>query len=223
MGDFFGVGEIVSSVIEAGVDVGKTIYGAHQFSKGRKEMEAAIEDIKYSRPGEYAEIMRLLTNRTRGIGSRRESIEDRIRTTTASAIPGVSQLADSPVAALTAFSGVKQREQQAIADLGIQFEGIRDEAILGEVKGLEMGAGFSEKEQYWNDMYKNMIRANMGASRMGAGTNMMWGGMEGLGATALDYAGTKYLSNVYNPQSTSQLGGKPWGPGFDPGIALENQ
>ena len=42
--------------------------------------------------------------------------------------------------------------QQAIAGIGLEYEGIRDEASLGVAKGLEMGAGFSEKEQYYNQL-----------------------------------------------------------------------
>ncbi len=198
--DLLGIGAMAQAAVEGG----KAIYGASEAKKGREEMYGAIDKIKYSRPEEYEQIMSLLQQRTDSVGTRREMAEDRVRQNTAGSIAGFGQLADSPVGALGGFAQLKARESQTIADLGLQYEGIRDEAMLGEAKGLEMGAGYSDKEQYYNDMYKNMLHANIGASRMGAGQNMLWGGLEGVASTALDYAGTKYLSNVYNPQAGTQ-------------------
>ena len=193
MADLLGIGTIV----KAGVDVGKTIYGASQFKKGKKEVESALSQLKYTRPEEYGQIMSLLKSRRASLPSRQAGVESRIRQSTASSTSGIRQLADSPVAALGAYSGLKQREQQAIADLGIQFEGMKDEALMAEAQGLQMGAEYSDKEQYWNDMYKKMVKANMGAARMNAGQNMMWGGVEGAAGAVNDYLGTKYLADQY--------------------------
>lgn len=166
---------------------------------GESQMNKALADIKYSRPDEYGQIMNILNQRQSSIDTRKRMVEGDIRRSTSSGISGIRQLADSPVAALGAYGGLKEREQNAIADLGVQFEGMRDEAMMGRAKGLEMGAGYSEKEQYYNDMYKNMVKANLGASKMEAGRNMAWEGFEGIGSAALDFAGTKYLSGKMNP------------------------
>jgi hypothetical protein len=169
----------------------KGIKGRKDQKSGEAEMNKALANIKYSRPEEYNQIMGILKQRTGGINTRREMAEGAVRRSTSSGIAGIRQLADSPVAALGAYGGMKEREQNAIADLQLQFEGMRDEAMLGEVKGLQMGADYSDKEQYYNDMYKNMVKANLGASKMEAGRNMAWQGFEGIGAAALDFAGTK--------------------------------
>ena len=189
---------LLVSLISGGIALTKTIIGAVQKNRGNKEVEKAIEGIKYSRPEEYEQIMGKLNQRESSINTRREAVEDRVRSTTASSIPGISQLADNPVAGLTAYSGLKQREQQAIADIGIDFEEKRDQAVMGQVQGLGMGADYSDKESYYNDMYKKMVQANMGANKMSAGTNMMWGGMEGAAAAGIDYLGTKYLGDIYS-------------------------
>jgi hypothetical protein len=180
----------------------KGIKGRKDQKSGEAEMNKALANIKYSRPEEYNQIMGILKQRTGGINTRREMAEGAVRRSTSSGIAGIRQLADSPVAALGAYGGMKEREQNAIADLQLQFEGMRDEAMLGEVKGLQMGADYSDKEQYYNDMYKNMVKANLGASKMEAGRNMAWQGFEGIGAAALDFAGTKYLSGQMNPSLT---------------------
>jgi hypothetical protein len=180
----------------------KGIKGRKDQKSGEAEMNKALANIKYSRPDEYNQIMGILKQRTGGINTRREMAEGAVRRSTSSGIAGIRQLADSPVAALGAYGGMKEREQNAIADLQLQFEGMRDEAMLGEVKGLQMGADYSDKEQYYNDMYKNMVKANLGASKMEAGRNMAWQGFEGIGAAALDFAGTKFLSGQMNPSLT---------------------
>jgi hypothetical protein len=180
----------------------KGIKGRKDQKSGEAEMNKALANIKYSRPEEYNQIMGILKQRTGGINTRREMAEGAVRRSTSSGIAGIRQLADSPVAALGAYGGMKEREQNAIADLQLQFEGMRDEAMLGEVKGLQMGADYSDKEQYYNDMYKNMVKANLGASKMEAGRNMAWQGFEGIGAAALDFAGTKFLSGQMNPSLT---------------------
>lgn len=173
---------LFGDIAKTGLDLGKTIYGASLRKKGEAQMNSALDNIKYTRPDEYEDIMGILKGRVSSVGTRREMAEESVRAQTASASTGISQLADSPLAALGAYSGLKQREEQAIRDLGIQYEGIRDKAVMGVAGGLEMGAGYSEKEQYYNDMYKNMVKANMGAGKMSAGTNMMFGGMESIGA-----------------------------------------
>lgn len=178
----------------------KGIKGRKMKKKGEKQMKKAVADIKYTRPEEYSQIQNLLGYRKTTVDTRREMAEERVRGRTAAGIEDIRQLADSPVAALGAYGGMKAREQESIAELAPVFENIRDEALMGEVAGLEMGAGYSEKEQYYNDMYKKMIKANLGASKMGAGQNMAWEGFEQLGSAALDFAGTKYLSNLYNPK-----------------------
>jgi len=53
-------------------------------------------------------------------------------------------------------------------------------------------------------MYKNMIKANMGASKMESGNNMMWGGFEEMGAAAFDFAGTKYLGDLYGDNNITE-------------------
>jgi hypothetical protein len=191
----------------------KGIKGRKDQKSGEAEMNKALANIKYSRPEEYNQIMGILKQRTGGINTRREMAEGAVRRSTSSGISGIRQLADSPVAALGAYGGLKEREQNAIADLQLQFEGLRDEAMLGEVKGLQMGADYSDKEQYYNDMYKNMVKANLGASKMEAGRNMAWQGFEGIGAAALDFAGTKYLSGQMNPSLTIP---EPTGTSTDP-------
>lgn len=214
MADIFGIGKIA----EVAADAGKFAYGVSQAKKGEKQMNEAIDAIKYSRPEEYGNIMSLLEGRTNSVGSRQQTAEDKVKANTAGSVAGFTQIADSPVGALGGFAQLKARESQALADINLQYEGIKDEAILGEVKGQEMGAGYSDKEQYWNDMYKNQVHANMGASKMGGGLNMAMAGAEGMVATGLDYAGTKYLSNAYNPQNTQQPSSSNYGEGYDPTI-----
>jgi hypothetical protein len=182
----------------------KGIRGRKEKKKGETRMEKAIADIKYSRPEEYERIMNILGQRPGRLKTQQEMVEGDIRRSTTAGTAGIRQLADSPVAALGAYSGLKEREQKAIADVGIQFEGMQDEAILGQAEGLKMGASFSEKEQYYNEIYKNMIKANLGASQMEAGRNMAWEGFEGFAGAGLDFIGTKYLSGKINP--TEDLG-----------------
>ena len=82
---------------------------------------------------------------------------------------------------------------------------MRDEAVMGEVGGLQMGADYSDKEAYYNDMYKKMVKANIGASKMKGGENMIWGGVESIAGTGMDYLGTRYLGNKMNPQGTTHV------------------
>ena len=195
------VAALIASLVGTGAKLGadgvKTHKGKKMMESGEKRMMSELDQIKYTRPEEYGQIMSLLKGQVSGLDSRRESAEDRIESRTASSVTGISQLADSPVAALGAYGGLKEKEQQAIADLGLQYEGMKDQATMNVASGLEMGAGYSEKENYYNDMYKRMVKANMGASKMGAGTNMMWGGLDGIESTALDFIGTKYLTDIY--------------------------
>ena len=165
------LGLLAASAIGAGIKgisgIVKGIAGNRQRKKGEAEMNKAISGIKYSRPGEYNQIMNILGQRSGRLKTQENMVENNVRRTTASGTAGIRQLADSPVAALGAYSGLKEREQNAIADLGVQFQGMQDQALLGQAEGLKMGAEYSDKEQYYNDMYKKMLKANLGGKKYG--------------------------------------------------------
>ena len=167
--------------------------------KGEKQMMKSLASIKYSRPDEYQQIQNILGQRPGRLKTQKSMVERDIRRATASGAAGIRQLADSPVAALGAYSGLKEREQEAIADLGVQFEGMQDQALMDQLEGFKMGAEYSDNEQYYNEMYKHMVKANLGASKMEAGRNQAWEGFESFGSAILDFAGTKYLSDKMNP------------------------
>jgi len=135
---------LAASAIKGGIGLVKSIKGRKDKKSGEAKMNKAIDDIQYTRPDEYKEIMGMLNKRSSSVSTRRESAEERVREQTATSMTGIRQLSDSPVAAGSLYSGIKQKEQQVIADLGVEYEGIQDEAVMGQVKGLEMGAGFSE-------------------------------------------------------------------------------
>ena len=196
---------IISAAISAGVSGGKAIAGGIQKKRGQKQVDKALEGLSYTRPEEADEILSLLGKRKDTLGSRQDSIEEMIKGSTSRGITGISQLADSPVAALGAFGGLKDRETQAIKELGIAFDDKRDQALMGEVAGLEMSAGYSDKEQYYNDMYKKMVQMNMGAGKIGAGTQQLWSGLEGVASAGIDYAGTRYLGEIYGGDKTAEI------------------
>jgi len=195
--------EAVSQAIGSGIkgitSLVKGIQGNKMRKAGEADMNKAIADIKYSRPDEYGQIMNILGQRPGRLKTQERMVGDNIKSSTASGISDIRQLADSPVAALGAYGGLKDREMNAIKDVGVQFQGMQDQALLDQGEGLKMGADYSEKEQYYNQIYKNMIKANMGASKMEAGRNMAWDGAEGFVSAGLDFLGTKYLSDKMNP------------------------
>ena len=96
----------VAALIAAGISAAsggaKLGIGLSRKKKGEKQMNEAIESIKYSRPEEYSQIMNILGSRTDSITSRREALETRVERGTKAGIEDISQLTDSPVAALTA-------------------------------------------------------------------------------------------------------------------------
>jgi len=218
MMDLGGMADITS----ANLGIFQTWYGADQAKKGRNRMEKELRRISYTRPEEYDQIMSTLRGRVSEIPSRREGAEERIRGRTATAIEDIRQTADSPVAALGAYGGLKGREISAIKDLGMEYEERRDRAKMDVVGGLRMGADYTDKENYFNDMYKHMVGANIGASQMGAGEQMMWGGLDlaasGLAGTA-DYFGSMGggedgpSGNTQNPYGGSKTDPTPQGGG----------
>lgn len=202
------VAGLISAAVKGVSAISKHVKGKRYEKSGEKMMDENLKAIKYSRPDEYGQIMNVLGQRSGRLKTQEGMVEDNVRRSTAAGVSSISQLADSPVAALGAYGGLKEQEQNAIADLGVQFEGMQDQALMDQTKGLQMGAGYSEKEQYYNSIYKNMVKANLGASKMSGGKNMAAEGMEGVASAGLDLVGTKYLSDTMNPKDPS---------GVDPG------
>lgn len=189
--------QIISEAINATVNTAKSIVGGVKLAKGKKELKTALENIQYTRPEEYSQIMDILGSREATIGSRQQAVENRVKETTGTGLTALRQGVGGSSDYVAGLLGLKERERQSIADIGIQFDEMRDQARLGKVEGLKLGAEYSDKEQYYNDLYKEMVRLNLAAGKMNAGENMLWGGLEGIAAGAESALGTYNMSQAF--------------------------
>ena len=203
-----------------GLGLTKLITGAVQSSRAKKDL--AREFPKYSRPEEYNKILSLYQREAgRGELPGQDRYEARISESTSRGVRSAAKYADSPVAAVAASSQLYGQQQSAIRDLGLQYAAFQQRAQQNLAGAYQMGAQYSDKEWWQNVGYPDQVRRNMAAQRFNAGQQNLWGGLDMMGAAAINAPnafavgqgdpggftqGTRaYWGTQTNPQNTAAM------------------
>jgi hypothetical protein len=190
--------EPISLAIMAALGLGKAVVGGVQTAKARKELNKNFP--KYSRPEEYDKMLALYQAEAgRGELPGQSRYEAKISESTSRGIRSAAKYADSPVAAVAAANQLYGQQQSAIRDLGLQFASYQQQATQNLAGAYQQGAQYSDQEWYQNVMYPDQVKRNMAAQKFNAGQQNLWGGIDMMGAAAIngiDIAKTGGQNNV---------------------------
>jgi hypothetical protein len=178
----------IGTAITAGLGLAKTIIGGIQAIGGRRDMKKQLANMpKYTRPEEYNKLLSIYQQQA-GMGQLpgQEGYEAALSTRTARGSRAAAKYADSPVAAVAATMGLYGQEQQAIRDLGLQFADYKTQAQRNLAGAYQVGMQEAGKEFSYNQWYPSQVKLNMAQQRMNAGQQNLWGGLDTMGAAAVD-------------------------------------
>jgi hypothetical protein len=180
------------------LSLAKGIFGAVQTAKANKQIKSLLANpITYKRPEEYLKELAMrksMASQTEmpGMGYKQDSMNQLLSQTLSSAKEGAISSNVYQKSVGDAFQKAINSLRQDSYD-NAQWQQQQKENLIGT---LGKGAGYSDQEFTTNVQQPWDIKMNMAQSNKQSGATNLWGGVEGLAATATDYAGTKYYQDI---------------------------
>jgi len=208
----------IAALASMGVSGIKSLLGAAQgFAASKKMKDLWRQREEYQRPEEINQMVDLYRQRA-AISQLpgQDLMEAKLGRTTAKGIRQAERFAPSSTAALGAVQGLHEAEVGAIRDLGIEFARYKAAREAEYAAGLGTAAQYADEEFYYNKQLPWEMKMNEMASMRQTGFQNMWSGLEGMAATAMDFAGTKYAIDAYTnmpipnmPMSNMSISNRP--------------
>lgn len=189
---------LAGALISGGLNLAKGIIGGIQASRASKQLNK-LKAPTYERPEEVGDLLSLYQQRA-NISQLpgQENMESRMDAATASSVGAAERVAPSSVAALGAVTDVYGKKQDAIRDLATTFAQYKAQR-QGELGGaLQTAAGYSDKEFEMNKWLPYQVKMNELTSQKQAGMANLFGGLEGMGSSALNLMGTQSYLDILN-------------------------
>ena len=181
-----GTAATVASIgIPALFNLGRSMFGAQQLNKAKRPTAP-----KYEVPtavGDYMRQMNLLAKKDL---PGRDILEDQIGGQVAGAIGDVNKAATSSGAALGAITGMNERAQTAIRDLGVTAAEFRAGREMQAAESNKYLADYQEKAWEYNQNIPYQQKMNEYVAAKQAGNANLWGGLEGIGTSVVQGLGS---------------------------------
>lgn len=158
--------------------------------KGKRLEEEAGERPEFDIPESVDQVIRMYEQMSRSGLPGQDLMQQDIQASTARTATTAGQLADSPIAALTALGGAQQRELSALRDLQTRAASYQAQARQGLAGAHQMKAGYETEQWRQNQLLPWEIGMNRAMQLQTAGRgNMMaaadtFGSMFALGGEA---------------------------------------
>lgn len=197
---------LAGALISGGLNLAKGIVGGVQAARASRELKN-IKAPTYERPEEIGDLLSLYQQRA-NISQipGQENMESRMDAATASSIGAAERAAPSSVAALGAVTDVYGKKQDAIRDLATTFAQYKAQRQAELGGALQTAAGYSDKEFEMNKWLPYQVKMNELTSQKQAGLSNLFGGLEGMGSTALNLMGTQSYMDILSRLGNNGLG-----------------
>lgn len=179
---------LISGGVSGGTNLIQSLIGLSQAHKSEKAIKN-WQPPTYKTPEEYGQILSLLKKRATTSMPGLDQLYANAGAGMAAQNRNIQSYADSPVSALGASSNLYNSYLNQVRNLGTQAALYRAQREAELAKGLEMGANYSDKAYYYNQFYPDQVRMNILADKYRTGTQAMYGGIGGMGQSAMGTMG----------------------------------
>lgn len=189
---------LAGALISGGTALVKGITGAVQASKANKGIKRLMANQPtYKRPEEYNTLLAMrqrlaAQGQLPGYGY----LEDNIGQATSTALQESKVGAISSGAYQKSVGDIFSKQMQAYQDLALQSAQWQDRQKEGLAEAYKIGAEYSDTEWEQNKLRPWEMKMNQMTSQKQAGTANMWEGIQGVGSSIMDFAGTKYSQDI---------------------------
>jgi len=230
-------GLLAGALIGGGISLAKGLFGAVQSAKANKGIKRLLNNpVTYTRPEEYAKQLAMREQGLSGDLPGRGLMEQNIGLASASARGAAEKGAISSNTYMKSVGDIYSKQLAAFRDLGIQSAQWKDQQKDKYESTLQQGAGYSDTEFEMNKLRPWEQKMNMYQSQKQSGGANLWSGLEGIGTSAMNYFGTKYMGNmlsglqgggnandsIHAQRSGSGFQSPPLGGGYDPQANLNS-
>ena len=182
----------LAALISGGLQVGKSLFGASQASKSKKEMEGLRKDRpQYATPESAKQALALSKQQAYGDMPGQDYLEGRLGQATAAGVRRTQQVAGSSSAALGALTDIYGKRLDAERDLGYQAAQYKNQAMQRYQGALGQMANYEDQAFNINQWQPYQTRMNELSEQRMSGQQNFWGGLQGEANVGLNYMGTQ--------------------------------
>ena len=202
-------GLLTGGLISGALGLGKAIIGGVQAAKGRKQLNRLLaQRPQYTIPEAYTKALGIYQNLAASEMPGQQYYEQRIGQTTARAMTAAERGAISSNVYQGAVESAQDKELQALQDLARMGAEYKVGAMQNLAGAQQMYGQQQEKQWEINQMQPWDIRANMAGEQRNVGMQNLYGGISDIASTVMNFAGTKYytdmMNSIYSQQSTGK-------------------
>jgi len=203
---------LASALISGALGVGKAVMGGVQAAKGQKEMKNLLANRpRYTIPEAYQKSLgiyqQLASQEMPGMGQYQQMYGQ----ATARAMTGAERGAISSNAYMGAVQSAQDKELQALQQLALMGANYKTQAMQN-LAGAQTQMGQLQDQAFeYNVNQPYQQKLNIASEQRQAGWQNLYGGLSDLSSTVMNFAGTKYYTDVmgqlYNPGSSGSGSG----------------
>jgi len=190
-------GLVASAIIGGGIGLGKAIFGGIQASRGRKQMNSLLKNRpQYNISQGYLDAFETYQNLANSQLPGYDIMKEQIDQSGAKAMNYAERGAMGSNQYMSAALSSQDKELDAIKNLGLMSAQWRGQQKQNLIQGQQMMGQQQDIQFQTNKLDPWNIKANMASERMGAGMSNLFSGLEGMGGSIMNYAGTKAYLDV---------------------------
>jgi len=204
------IGLGAGALISGGIGAIKSIFGGFQAAKGRKQMNRLLSNRpQYTISQGYQDAFRTYQQLANSELPGYDIMKGQIDQSGAKAMNYAERGAMGSNQYMSAALSSQDKELDAIKNLGLMSAQWRTQQQQNLIQGQQMMGGLQDTQFQTNKLDPWNIKANMASERMGAGMSNLFSGLEGMGGSIMNYAGTKAMLDMYKkmypPQPTPPI------------------
>ena len=204
-------GGIWGAAIGGGLGLLKGIFGAVQTSQGTNQLNSLIKNRpQYTIPQGYQDAFKSYQQMANSNLPGYDIMKNQIDQSGAQTQSNLERGAMSSNQLMSGALSSQDKELKAIQNLGLMSAQWKSQQQQNLVQGEQMMGG--QQEQAWNYNVNQPweIKANMAAGKAGVGQQNLFSGLQDIGSSLQNYAGTSaYLSMLKSMQQQPQAGTTP--------------
>jgi len=214
---------LTGALISGGIGIVKAIIGGVQAASGTRQLNRLLKNRPtYTIPEAYQKALGIYGNLAASEMPGQQYYENRIGESTARTVSNAERGAISSNVFQGAVSNAQDKELQAIQGLAKMGAEYRTTQMQNYGQALNQYGQLQDKQWEVNQFQPWEIKTNMANEKKMAGVQNLWGGLNEIGSTAMNFAGTSYYIDAMKEMARTQNYGTSPVFGAPPPLATPN-
>jgi hypothetical protein len=197
----------IGSLVTGGIDLVKSIFGAVQTAQGTKQLNSLISNRpKFNISQGYQDAFKSYQNMANSNLPGYDIMKGQIDQSGAQAQSNLERGAMSSNQLMSGALSSQDKELKAIQNLGLMSAQWKSQQQQNLIQGQQMMGQQQDKAWDYNVNQPWEIKANMAANKAGVGQQNLFAGLQDMGSTLNNYAGTSAYLKVLQGMQKQGVG-----------------